>query len=71
MAEETKKNITCPECGKDAPEADYAENGRCPACGFNYQLYRDTERVEAARKKAVESEKKEQKQAEPKKRRLW
>lgn len=68
---EEKKNVTCPECGKDAPEQEYADsNGRCPGCGFNYQLYRDTRRVEDVRKKEAEANKKEEKQTE-KKRRLW
>lgn len=49
-------NITCPKCDKDIVVASI-ENGRCPECEFNIQLYLD-------RKQAREVEEKERKAEE-------
>lgn len=70
---DTPKNVTCPECKKDAPENDFAENGRCPSCGFNYQLYRDNQRLQAVIAREKDEEEKEKQRSRPaaKKNRLW
>lgn len=38
MAKENQ--ITCPKCEKDI-QKDKIENGRCPECEFNIQMYLD------------------------------
>jgi hypothetical protein len=74
MAEEAKKNITCPKCKKDASIADYEETGgRCPntECNFNYQLYHDLGSVEEVRKAELAAAEKDKHAAAPKKKRFY
>jgi hypothetical protein len=64
-----EKNFTCHKCKKDYPLEKLEEpGGRSPECGYNHQLEKDMEAIEAAR---AERKKEEDKNKPAPKKKLW